>query len=183
MGWTREVYELPEGHGWSARPGHKILVLDRGAVLLEYPRAWHVEAGRGQMDIRDRETVEESTCVLAVSYLRLPPRDWSDLPLEQLLLHTAEGEERDRIAAGPVIEATRDDLEIAWIELRVVDPGENRESRSRTCLARGRNLQCLLTFDFWPEDAARLSPVWDAVLDSLKLGVEVEDPTRGKRIE
>ena len=37
VGWTSEVYELPEGHGWTARPGHKILVLDSGAVVLEFP--------------------------------------------------------------------------------------------------------------------------------------------------
>lgn len=177
------IYELPEGHGWSARPGHKILVLDRGAVLLEYPRDWHVEPGPGQIDLRDRETVQESTCVLAVSYLRLPPLDWRDLPLSELLSHAVDGNERDLIAAGPVTETARDDLEIAWIEQRVVDPGENRESRSRTCLVRGKNLQCLITFDFWPEDEARVSPVWDDVLESVKLGVEVEDPTRGRRIE
>lgn len=43
MGWTREVYELPERHGWIATPGHKILVLDRGAVLLEFPADCIVE--------------------------------------------------------------------------------------------------------------------------------------------
>lgn len=183
MRWTREVYKLPEGHGWTATPGHKILVLDRGAVWLEYPESWHVEPGRGQIDIRDREAIAESTCVLAVSYLRLPPLDWSELPLPRLLVEAVEADTRDRIAAGPVVATTREGLEIAWIETRVVDPGEAREARSRTCLARGNNLQCLLTFDFWPEDAARWSPVWDHVRGSLRLGVEVEDPTRGKRIE
>lgn len=183
MGWKREVYKLPEAHGWTARPGHKILVLDRGAVLLEYPETWHVEPARGEIDIRDRETVEESTCVLAISYLRLPPVDWSELPLARLLLDALEGDDRDQIAAGPVVQATREGLEITWIERRVVDPGEHREARSRTCLARGKNLQCLITFDFWPEDEARLSAVWDDVLSSLRLGVRVEDPTRGERIE
>jgi hypothetical protein len=106
-------------------------VLDRGAVLLEYPPEWHVEPAPGRIDIRDRDTVRESTCVLAVSYLRLPPRDWSDLPLSQLLTHAVEGNERDLIATSSDTDTARYNLEMVWIEQRVVDPGENRESRSR----------------------------------------------------
>lgn len=64
----------------------------------------------------------------------------------------------------------------------MVDEGEHCEARSRLGLARGNDLQCLITFDFWPEDAERHVPVWDAVLRSLRLGIRVEDPTRGRRI-
>lgn len=183
MGWTREVYQLPEHHGWTASPGHKILVLDRGAVLLEFPVDWIVEPGPSQTQLRDEPSAEESSCVLAVSCMRLPPVDWSELPLPRQLIEAIEGDDRDRIATGPLREATRDGLTMAWTELRVVDPGEHRESRSRMCLARGSTLQCLITLDFWPEDEARLDPVWDRVLSSLRLNARLEDPTRGKRIE
>lgn len=183
MEWTREVYQLPERHGWKAAPGHKILVLDRGAVVLEFPADWVMEPAPGQINLRDRATAEESNCVLAVSCLRLPPVDWSGLPLAKLLLEALQGDDRDRIAIGPVHETTRDAWTLAWAELRVVDPGEHRECRSRMCLARGNAVQCLITLDFWPADEARLSPVWDEVLGSLRLGVPVEDPTKGRRIE
>lgn len=182
MAWTREVYELPEGHGWTARPGHKILVLDRGAVVLEFPGNWFVEPGPREVDIRDAPTTDASTCILAVSCMRLPPLDWSALPLSGLLLDAAQGDDRDRIATGPVHETARDSLSLAWAELRVVDPSEHRECRSRICLARSGQHQCLITFDFWPEDAERLSPVWDGVLHSLRLGARVEDPARGRKI-
>jgi hypothetical protein len=72
MGWTRQVHRLPAGHGWTATPGHKILVLDRGAVMLEFPADWSVERTREQVNLRDRATAEESSCVLAVSCLRIP---------------------------------------------------------------------------------------------------------------
>ncbi len=183
MEWTREVYRLPELHGWTAKPGHTILVLDRGAVVLEFPADWFVEPGPSQVDIRDAATAEAGSCLLAVSVLRLPPVDWTAVPLRTLLLEAVAGDDRDRIAAGPVREAGRDELALAWTELRVVDPGEHRECRSRMCLARGNGVQCLVTFDFWPEDEARCSPIWDGVLESLRLGVRVEDPTRGRKIE
>lgn len=182
MEWTREVYQLPARHGWKAASGHKILVLDRGALVLEFPAEWVMEPGPSQVNLRDGATAEDSTCLLAVSFLRLPPVDWRELPLARLLLEAVEGDDRDRIATGPAHETKHHDLEIAWTELRVVDPGELRECRSRTCLARGNNIQCLITFDFWPEDEARLSPVWNEVLASLRLGVPVEDPASGRKI-
>ncbi|MBI2073817.1 MAG: hypothetical protein HYT81_12455 [Gemmatimonadetes bacterium] len=185
MEWTRETYQLPGDHGWTAKPGHKILVLDRGAVLLEFPAHWSMEPGPPpQINLRDGPTAEDSSCLLAVSCLRLLlPVDFSGLPLSKLLLEAAEGDERDHIATGPVHEETREGLTLAWTELRVVDPGEHRECRSRMCLARGNGAQCLITFDFWPEDEGRFSGVWDEVLSSLKLGVRVDDPTQGPRIE
>ncbi len=178
-----EVYELPEGHSWTARPGCNVLVLDRGAVVLEYPRDWFVQPGAEQTDIRDRASPDNSTCVLAVSYLRLPAADGSGLPLRELLLTAAQGEECERIGSGAMIEARHGDLDIAWTELRVVDARERREARRRLCLARSDGVQCLISFDFWPEDEARLQTMWESVLDSLKLNARVEDPTRGKRIE
>ena len=184
MAWTREDYQLPEHHGWTAKPGHRILVLDRGAVLLEFPAHWTMEPGPPpQINLRDGPTAEGSNCLLAVSCLRLPPVAFGAVPLSRLLLEAVEGDERDHIATGPVHEGTREGLTLAWAELRVVDPGERRECRSRMCLARGNGAQCLITFDFWPEDVERFGPVWDAVLESLKLGVRVEAPTKGPRIE
>ena len=182
MGWTREVYQLPDEHGWTATPGHQILVLDHGAVLLEFPTDWIMEPAPTQVNLRDRATAEESSCVLAVSCLRLPPVDWSGLPLPQLLLDVIEGDHRNRMATAPVSVMMRDGLTLAWAEVREVDPGEHRECCSRICLARGDRVQCLFTFDFWSEDEARLNPVWGHVLDSLRVGARVDDPTRGKRI-
>jgi len=180
MEWTKETYPLREGHGWTARPGHLILALDRGAVVLEFPEGWFIEPSAGQVDIRDAATTADSTCVLAVSCLVLPP---TELPLATLVNEAAEADDRDRIAIGPVHETARDGLTIGWTELRVVDPGDHRESRWRICLARRDRHQCLITLDYWPEDEARLSAIWDEVLESLKLGVRVDDPTEGPRID
>ena len=180
---SREVYQLPEDHAWTARPGHKILVLDRGAVVLEFPCDWFVQPAAEQTGIRDRASPDDSTCVLAVSYLRLPAADWSGLPLRELLLTASQSEDREYIGRGPTIEGRRGNFDIAWTELRVVDARERREARCRLCLARGGGVQCLISFDFWPEDEARLDTVWMNVLESLRLNAAVEDPTRGKRIE
>ena len=179
MTWTRDTYQLPEDHRWRAAPGRKIVVLNGGAVMFECPAGWSVTPGTPQTDIRDGATPELSTCTLAVSCLQLPPADWTALPLSRLLRETIDAADEDRIAEGPVVDAGRDDLELVWTELRVVDPCEHREARSRMALARGRGVQCLMTLAFWPEDAVRWGPVWNGALASLRLGVRIDDPLLG----
>ena len=100
-------------------------------MVLEFPRDWFVQLGPEQANIRDRASADDRTCVLAVSYLRLPPADWSRLPLSELLLPAVQGDERERIGLGPTIETRRGPLEIAWSELRVIDTRERREARCR----------------------------------------------------
>jgi hypothetical protein len=178
--WSAERFRLPEDHGWTARPGHKVFVADRGAVLFEVPASWILTPSANCIEIRDGQPPDES-CVLTVSYLRLPDRDWSVVRLSDLLLEGVKGDDRERIAQGPVIEEIRPRLQLAWTELRLIDPDERRESRSRVCVARGSNVQSLITLDFWPEDEERLSPVWEVVLSSLELGLSLDDPSRRRR--
>ncbi len=168
--WRQSVQRLPPGHRWTARPGHRIFVADRGAVLFEFPGAWVVTPGPDRVEILDRAPPNDR-CRLAISYLRLPEADWSGLPLSRLLVDVMTEIEEEVIDRGPVIELARVDLELAWTELRFVDPEERRQARSRLCLGRGSYIQSLITLDFWPEDEARVTPVWEAVLESLQLGV------------
>jgi len=66
-----------------------------------------------------------------------------------------------------------------WTEHRFLDPVEKREAHSRIATARGWDVQVLITFDFWVDDAANMRPVWNEVLRSLQLGRTIEDPTKG----
>lgn len=68
--------------------------------MLEFPADWIMEPSSSQINLRDGATAEEGTCLLAVSCLRLPPGDWSGLPLSRLLLEAIEGDDRDRISAA-----------------------------------------------------------------------------------
>jgi hypothetical protein len=45
----------------------------------------------------------------------------------------------------------------------------------------GGNIQVLLTYDYWADDAARFAPVWNDVLQSLQVGMYIQDPTSGPR--
>src|SRR5919199_982170 len=177
--WKKQVLKMKPDHGWRAKPGHKIFVADRGAVRFDYPQEWVVEPGEKSVKFYDVAPPDDN-CRLEVSFMRLPPIDWSGLPLQQLVEVAVKGDERNPIAEEEMRYVKRADLELAWTEITFIDPVEKREARSRICVGRGSNIQPLITLDFWPEDAERVNPVWDEVLRSLELGQYIQDPTRGK---
>jgi hypothetical protein len=60
--------------------GCNVFVADRGAVKFDFPREWVIAPGDDSINLHDKAPPDDD-CVLAVSYLRLPPIDWSGLPL------------------------------------------------------------------------------------------------------
>lgn len=105
--------------------------------------------------------------------------DWSSLPLTQLIMAAVSDSSRNILARGDIVRVQREDIEMAWIETRFMDPLEHREALSRLSIARGSNLQALITFDFWMEDKAHFAPVWDEVMRSVELGRYVDAPSVG----
>lgn len=176
--WEHQVLRLKDHHTWKAPPGYNVFVADRGAVRFNFPHGWVVVPSSDCIALHDQKPPNDN-CRLAVSYLRLPPIDWSGLPLAQLITPIIEGDQRQILARGDIVTVPRADLEVAWTEIRFLDPQERREALSRIALARGSNLQALITSEFWADDAARWGPIWDEVMRSVELGRYVDDPTRG----
>ncbi len=176
--WKKEALKLKKDHLWIGKPGYKIFVADRGAVRFNVPQDWAIELDSVSTKFYDRKPPKDD-CRLECSYIRLPPIDWSGLPLSQLIQIALEGEHRSLIPTENFGHMQRDDVELAWVEYRFMDPNEHREAYTRICIGRGSNIQTLITFDYWPEDAARLSGVWDEVMRSLELGRYIKDPTTG----
>ena len=177
----RDELRLRSRHGWRARPGCKIFVADRGAVRFDYPEDWVVRPDNDSVNLYDQEPPDDDSR-LTVSYVRLPPVDWSGLPVTALVEAGMRGDERAIQMWGPIREARRDDLELAWREVTFLDPAARREARSRVCIARRSTLQCLMTFDFWASDLERCDAAWETVLDTLQLDEFIADPTRGPAV-
>lgn len=176
--FKKETLKLKERHAWRAKPGYKIFVVDHGAVRFDIPRDWIIEPGAESTKFYDGEPPNDD-CRLEVSYLRLPPIDWSGLPLSELIRVATEGDHRNITPTGKFVHQHREYVELAWAEFRFMDPQEHREAFTRLCIGRGSGVQALITLDYWPEDAARVDGVWDEVLRSLALGRYVADPTVG----
>jgi hypothetical protein len=176
--YQKTTLQLKPNHTWTGTPGHQVIVLDRGAVRFDFPRKWVVIPDEDSLKIYDRRPPKDDCC-LAVSYIRLAPIDWSGLPIAELVQAAGEGDERPIHTTGEISTTRRGDMDLAWREVRFVDPVEHREARSRMCIARKGVIQALITFEFWEADAARCMPAWDTVLKTLRLNDYIPDPTKG----
>jgi hypothetical protein len=170
--WEKQTFKMAAvPPGWTCKPGYKIFVADRGAVRFAFPEHWLVIPAEDSIKFHDRRPPDDD-CVLAVSVMRLPPVQggWEKLPLEQLVRAIPDGDSREVTAVGDVVTAGRPGLEIAWLEVKFIDPNEKRPALSRACLARANNVQPLITMDFWESDLEKFGPVWDEVLRTLHVG-------------
>ena len=177
--WAKETLELRPDHKWTGKPGCRVFVADRGAVRFDFPQDWLIQPAPDCIKLMDKEPPDDNF-TLAVSYLRLPPRDWSGLPLSQLVKVAIDGDTRGLLFLSEIFTVKRPDLEYAWIEGWFIDPNEKRKAFTRLAIARANLIQALITLDFWPEDRERLLPAWDDLPDSLRLGHWIQDPTRGE---
>lgn len=182
--WQSREFNLSDKHRWKAKPGNKIFVINRGAVHLEYPGDWVVKPEGDTICIYDGEEPDDDIR-LQVSVTQLGPDgaivNWDIFPsLEHYMDTVILGNDiRHRTRKGPLLKVRRRDLEYAWLEIDFIDPTEKRKAHSRACLARGGNVQALITMEYWPEDHAVANDVWNGALESLKLAEYVENPFRG----
>ena len=177
--WDKKNLTLKPGHKWKAKPGCKILVTDQGAVRFDVPEAWIVIPATDSVKIHDKQPPDDD-CALAVSHVRLPPIDWTGLPIVKLLSDSTKQIGLHVPKTGAIVEQRRADLAIAWREIHFIDDKEQRPAISRILVGRRKLIQCLITFDFWLTDLDRCNPVWSTVLDTLTLGEFVTDPTTGR---
>lgn len=180
--WKRQRMRLKKDHGWTAEPGCQVFVADRGAVRFDFPRGWVIEPGEnGSIKVQDKKTPDDDCCLqMTVFYLR-DEIDWSGLPVSKLVREiTHMGEEKDEppLEQLPLHELTRDGMDLAWTGKRYLDPGEDREACSRTMIARKWNIQPIITYAYWADDAPRVARMWDILLKTLVLGDYIEDPTQ-----
>jgi hypothetical protein len=182
--YEKKILRLKKKHGWKSRPGYCVCVLGRGAIRFDFPCDWKVSTEEDAVRIRDREKPDDN-CVLAVSRMFLPPVA-AAVPLAEMVRMTVEQDtERRFIDRKEAVETTREDgVEIAWQEARYRDEKQNnREYFSRLCIGRGSGIYCLITFDFWVDQAGQFEHVWDEALRSLTFALPVKDPTVGPVIQ
>lgn len=186
--YVRETFDLTSSHRWKAAPGYSILVIDAGAVRFEYPQGWHVVPKARQLNLHDRLPPDDEGR-FQVTVFRLSPLEsgsWDALPLDQLLSDAvAEGRKRKKRAgrkgaAAPastrvhdVTSVRRPDLEYVWTEYSGPDPENGRLVFTRQLMARARGAQPLITFDYYASRAEDYRPVWQHMVDSLRLGSPV----------
>ena len=195
--WNEQVFRLPKNHGWTAKPGNKVVVADRGALRFEIPESWIVQPSMKSIKFLDGEPPNDNIS-LEVSVIYVGTRgmnvDWTGLPLREVIRNVTSDEatgftprnrasarKRDRTKVGPPTAIQLGNLEMAWVQTEFVDPVEKRPAFSRMAVTRDHkeSIHALLTLSYWPEDAERANGVWNDMLGSLRMGEHFESPFHG----
>lgn len=169
---------LPANHTWKAPEGYKIVVLERGLVSFNVPDTWIV-AKLEPFELHDGAPPNDNAR-LTTSFWRLPVGvDWSGLPLDKMLIDSTNDSKMKVLAKSELFRVNRPGVEIVWVEHRFEDTeNDNREAFTRILVARGWNVQILITFDFWVDEAPKYEATWEEVVRSLILGRYIQDPTK-----
>lgn len=173
-----QTLDLKKDNRWHSKPGYNIFVAERGAVRLDVPRKWTLTPQEKSFQFTEKAPPDHDCC-LELSYNRLPPADFSSFPLEDTVLKLAKEDKRNPFEISDIITVPRQTARIAWSQIKFIDPKEDREAYSRTCVGLGSGIQCLITFDYWADQAEQLTPVWDVAMETLTLGLYISDPTTG----
>ncbi|MGH8932048.1 MAG: hypothetical protein ACRDZO_15865 [Egibacteraceae bacterium] len=173
---------LPADHGWSARPGFKVVVANRGEARFDVPREWVVEPNDGSdLCLYDRPPPDDN-CRLEFSLMYAPPAIGADLALRDLLDRSTSDHDSDVLSRSAPATERREGLELVWSETRYRDADTKALALARTCLARKSGVHVVFTMSLWADDAARFDPAWREVLRSLELARPVDlsgrDPRR-----
>ncbi|MGB7057595.1 MAG: hypothetical protein WBD58_07815, partial [Geitlerinemataceae cyanobacterium] len=164
--WIKETLELSKNNNWKSAPGTRIFVAGRGALRFDVPADWHFEPDEKSFRFLDNKPPNDD-CRLEASFNLLPPANWSEFPLAPLLRKIIKDEEREVIETGKIIQLKRQTARLVWTQIKFIDPEEKRDAYSRICIGLGSGVQCLITFDYWVDQAEKLTPVWDMVMDSI----------------
>jgi hypothetical protein len=176
--WIKETLELKPDHRWD-NEGYQIFVAGRGAVRIDVPKGWIFEPDEKSFRFLNADPPDDD-CRLEVSFNLLPPGEWDMFPLKSTLRAAMENDTRNIIERGEVITEKRQTARIVWMEIKFIDDQEEeRDAYSRTCIGIGSNVQCLITMDYWADQAELYTPVWDVVMRSLTLGLFIRDPRTG----
>jgi len=173
------VMTLDANHVWKASPGCRILIVDSGAVRFDFPSDWIIHSGTKQTVLFDRCPPDQQS-FFGLRWRRISLQE-AAVSLGCLVAHSSVAEVRPIVERGPLIRIFRPPLEVAWIQLKVLEGG--REVCTRLCVARGGCTQAIIVAEFGSVDELRFFSVWETLMRTLAVGDYIADPLTGRRYE
>ena len=174
-----DVFQLAPNHVWKAAPGCRILVIDNGGVRCDIPRDWIVYSPNRHVFVIDRFP-PDNRCMVAISCKRVSTEVMA-ISAMWILEEWIQGEDRRVLERSRPFRFHRWPLEVAWLQLRVLEAATGRERITRVCLARADGTQALIVFDFQRQDEAAMGWAWNTLIDTLAVGDYIEDPSTGRK--
>jgi hypothetical protein len=190
--WERREFNLPDNHGWTAKPGNRVFVANQGAVRFEVPNTWTIDMPKGSKSFQffdGKPPNDDIRLDVRVMYLAAsrPDVDWSQLqpweepPIADWLKKNIADDEREPTRVGNPLTIRVGDTTIVWAEMDFIDPVEKRPAHTRLCYAMKASaaLLAIIAMDYWDDHSGRAKAAWSDILGTLKVGDYMESPFNG----
>ena len=190
--WERREFNLPDNHGWTAKPGNRIFVANQGAVRFEVPNTWTLDMPKGSKSFQffdGKPPNDDIRLDVRVMYLAAsrPDVDWSQLqpweepPIADWLKKNIADDEREPTRVGNPLTIRVGDTTIVWAEMDFIDSVEKRPAHTRLCYAMKASaaLLAIIAMDYWDDHSGRAKAAWSDILGTLKVGDYMESPFNG----
>ncbi len=190
--WERREFNLPDNHGWTAKPGNRIFVANQGAVRFEVPNTWTLDMPKGSKSFQffdGKPPNDDIRLDVRVMYLAAsrPDVDWSQLqpweepPIADWLKKNIADDEREPTRVGNPLTIRVGDTTIVWAEMDFIDSAEKRPAHTRLCYAMKASaaLLAIIAMDYWDDHSGRAKAAWSDILGTLKVGDYMESPFNG----
>ena len=190
--WERREFNLPDNHGWTAKPGNRVFVANQGAVRFEVPNTWTLDMPKGSKSFQffdGKPPNDDIRLDVRVMYLAAsrPDVEWSQLqpweepPITDWLKKNIADDEREPTRVGSPLTIRVDDTTIVWAEMDFIDPVEKRPAHTRLCYAMKASaaLLAIIAMDYWDDHSGRAKAAWSDILGTLKVGDYMESPFNG----
>jgi hypothetical protein len=181
--WNTKTLKFHKDATWTAAPGNKILVLDRGKARFEFPEDWVVIPKDSSVAVHDKQPPADS-CNFEISTFPFIDPD-APVPIQQMVddVTKPDADTNPRKIVPARIEF-RGANEFAWSQYVYDHPDEpTRPIQVRTVIARSMGVYALITWNAYEDRVNGFEPVWKHLLDSLVLNDYIADPTRGPRVQ
>lgn len=176
--WEKTDYKLKPNHGWRCSKGHKLCVMGRGDLWVEYPDHWMVTPSETSLRFQDAPTGKDNYR-LEASVMHFPPAD-ADGPPIAFFLQESILKSGHYIPAEEIVRADRLDIKMVWAMYE--QPDSEQPDRMVTwhhAFGHSGGVYTILTFCYWSDLAKKGRAHWDHILTTLQLNRPIKDPTQG----
>jgi hypothetical protein len=174
--WVPFTVDLPENHAFTALPGHKLLVIDRGAVQFDFPHEWIVEPTGYSMKLVDKP-YPENNLILEVSHLPMPEPEVNMAFMKNQLSQMFEDED-EVFDISPITVIQLPHWKGGWKQAGYIDHENHRQAIRRHLVGCANSVFVLFTFCFWLEDTPLRDVNWTNLINTLRIGEWIPDPKK-----
>lgn len=161
---------IPDGHSWSVADGYKLVVANRGVVIIQVPQDWEVTVSDdGVLQVTDAPSPADD-CRIEVSPLPLPMVPANGIGLEEVAEMMADAVDEDGSPMSSARVITVGTTQMVRLDGQTVDVNNGRTIDYHQLIGAGPTAFGVVTFSVYQDEQARFAQTLDHLIATVRFG-------------